>query len=697
MAITQLIKAGQSLLTVLGLHKPKDKGLRSRRLDRLFEEADRYERIFKGSQAYGFLDWDVPGEYMYWNGGFWAYLGYSERDMHRVSNPHTFYEVVHPDDRESLRNAIRIHFKMNDRGQALFRIRKKYGGYVWTEVRVHAERDAENRVLYSSGVVFDITKFKLTEEALLASEARHARILKASNDGIWEWAEDYGGFHFSNRCWQQLGFESAEEDSVRGQDKLDAWRSRIHKEDLVAFDRAINEHFTLGHPFDVEYRIMGKDGDWRWIRARGQMEYRSDGRPWRMSGTNIDITEIKRAEQRVLLAKEMAEKANRAKSEFLSSMSHELRTPLNAILGFSQLFDLDDNLTSEQRDNITEIKKAGHHLLELVGEVLDLAKIESGHINLISEQVDPVKLAKDCIALVRTQAEHRGIHMQVEFDERDSVMLMTDERRLKQVILNLVSNAVKYNRLGGRVNVVCSMQCDVFRIRVEDTGEGIPQALQTKLFQPFNRLGAENSGIEGSGVGLVISRQLIEQMGGSLNFESVEGRGSAFWVDLPVDEADRSELTKDADKLRLSHAADVEMLNSRELILEHDKKILYIEDSKPNQRLMQQILKRYPRIQLTLVEEGFRGLYEARTLQPDLILLDINLPSMDGFEILEVLRSDDSTRNLPVVAVSANAMQYDIERGLQAGFDHYLTKPIVINELNEVLIHFLGGKHSESA
>ncbi len=619
----------------------RQSGLSARHIRRLLNEVERYERIFKGSRGYGFLDWDVRANHMFWDGGFWEYLDYDGRDMKRISSPDSFLEFVHPEDREMLQNAIARHLKMNGPGDALFRIRRKHGGYVWAEVRVEAIRDDTGKVLYTSGLIFDVTKQKDVEGALMLSEARHSRIIKASNDGIWEWTAEHGGFHFSSRCWEQIGFGDGDDVINDGVDRLEAWRSRIHNDDLVLFDKTLNDHFIKKSPFDVEYRILGKDREWRWIRARGQMHYAADGKPWRMSGTNMDITELKRAEERVLKAKEDAEKANRAKSDFLSSMSHELRTPLNAILGFSQLFDLDTNLTPDQRENIQEIYKAGEHLLGLVGDVLDLAKIEAGRLSIGLEPVDPKLMLRDCVNLIQTQADARGLEIKYRFTTESGCRVLADRRRLKQVLLNLLSNAVKYNAENGAIRIDCEYSDHgQARIAISDTGRGIPTTLQDSVFQPFNRLDAENSNVEGTGVGLVISKRLVEQMGGAMGFHSIEREGSTFWLQLPVAEAgmhaDVGALVREPDVAPVpSPSAGPAPLG---LDFTGDRKILYVEDSLPNQRLMRQVLQRFPQIHLAVVGDGFSGLFEARTLQPDLIIMDINLPGMNGFETLNILK-----------------------------------------------------------
>ena len=690
------------------------RAIRLSSLRTLRKEVERYDRIVQGSRGYGFLDWDLESQHMLWHGGLWEYLGYADSDMRVVSDPERFLEFIHSDDRKGLGENIKSLLKGEGGTETIFRIKKKMGGYVWTEVRAAAVRNKDDRVMFISGVAYDITKLKQTESALLLSEARHARILQASNDGIWEWSSEYKGFHFSNRCWEHLGYNEHDDVVNQGVDRVQAWRKRIHEDDLSKFDGGLTEHLMQRKPFDVEYRILGKDEEWRWIRARGQMTYQDNGEPHRMSGTNMDITELKRAEAKVVAAKEAAEKANRAKSEFLSNMSHELRTPLNAILGFAQLFDLDGNLTHSQNEYVHEIKSAGQHLLQLIGDVLNLSKVEAGFVDIVLADTCPVRIIHECIALLRAQADTRNIIMSTDFSDLeglDGFSIRSDAVRLKQVILNLLSNAIKYNRHGGSVVVRCVLTSeDALQVRIEDTGLGIARNLHKKVFQPFNRLGAELTNIEGSGVGLVISRQLMEQMGGALNFSSEENKGSVFWLDLPIAVGDTEDDT-DTDSEVVNQLADEGYSHSHHAIVggietpkfKHNdeepigsdkasslhfsdsRRVLYVEDNPPNQRLIKQMLGRFPQVDLVVVEEAFRGLYEARVNPPDLILLDLNLPGMNGYEMLEILRRDQATAHIPIVAVSANAMPHDIEKGEAAGFKHYLTKPVEFESLMDTL------------
>ncbi|ACR11966.1 PAS/PAC sensor hybrid histidine kinase [Teredinibacter turnerae T7901] len=663
------------------------------KLQALERSVSTYERIFRGSRGYAFLDWDLPNSKMAWNGGFWSHLGYSDADMEFISNPDKFIEYVHPDDQKKLMSNIFAHLRSSGPGEIVFRIRKKKGGHIWAEARVDAERNAKGRVVYMSGIVFDVTKLKQTEQALLISEARHARIIQSSNDGIWEWSSAHGGFHFSNRCWEHLGFTEHDDIVNQGMDRMSAWRKRMHPDDLKEFDHTLQEHVQNRVPFDVEYRIRGKDEHWRWIRARGQMTYDEAGKPTRMSGTNMDVTEIKLAEERVLKAKEVAEEANRAKSDFLSSMSHELRTPLNSILGFAQLCDADKSLLPEQRANIAEIRRAGEHLLQLVGDVLDLAKIESRRMGFSLEPVTPARLLAEAVSSLQSQAEMRGISVTLEpaCDESD-VDVVADAVRLKQVFLNLLSNAIKYNVDGGSVHVGCARLEEAFlRVTVKDSGRGIAEHLQKQMYQPFNRLGNEASSIEGSGVGLVITKQLVEQMGGLIGFSSKENVGSEFWVDMPVYLGQPIEQFADDRRREDMSAGAIPALE-----VEGERTILYVEDNPPNQRLMKQFLVRYPNLRLEIAAEPIRGIYLARKLQPDLIVMDINLPGMDGFETLAVLKQDPITEAIPVIALTANALVKDIERGKESGFDYYLTKPLNLSQLVNVFNDLLMQENMQS-
>jgi PAS domain S-box-containing protein len=379
-------------------------------------------------------------------------------------------------------------------------------------------------------------------------------------------------------------------------------------------------------------------------------------------------------------AKAAAEKANLAKSDFLSSMSHELRTPLNAVLGFAQLMASDTPPpSSAQKLSIDQILQAGWYLLRLINEILDLAMIESGKVTLSQESMSLTEAIQDCQAMIEPQAQKRGV--QLTFPVLDDLFYVhADRTRVKQVMVNLLSNAIKYNRVGGTVVVKCAMHgSDRVRVSVTDTGAGLTPEQLAQLFQPFNRLGQESSIEEGTGIGLVVTKQLVELMGGVIGVESSVGSGSVFWVELPA--ANAPELVFDdmhevaADK---PGDAAADPLQSR-------RTLLYVEDNPANLVLVEQLIARRGDLTLLTAINGHLGIQMARAHQPDVILMDINLPGISGYGVLKVLNEDSATAHIPIMALSANAVPRDIQKGIDAGFFRYLTKPIEVVEFMDAL------------
>jgi len=391
--------------------------------------------------------------------------------------------------------------------------------------------------------------------------------------------------------------------------------------------------------------------------------------------------QVEMAKVQLEQAKLEAEQANLAKSNFLSSMSHELRTPLNAILGFAQLLEAGSPPpTPAQNARIEQIVKSGWYLLDLINEILDLAVIESGKLSLSPEPVLLVDVMRECQAMIEPQAQQHGI--QLDFRSFDPTwMAYADRTRVKQVLINLLTNAIKYNREHGTVIVECTAPTPQrIRISIKDSGAGLPAEKLAQLFQPFNRLGQEAGSEQGTGIGLVVTKQLIELMGGAIGVESTVGVGSEFWIELIRDVA---------PPLVAGNALPAERVPQAQENAAR-RTLLYVEDNPANLMLVEQIIEGHPHIHMLSARDGHLGIALARAHLPDVILMDINLPGISGIQALEILRDDPVTAHIPVLAISANAMPCDIKKALEAGFFRYLTKPIKINEFMEVLDLALG-------
>jgi len=453
-------------------------------------------------------------------------------------------------------------------------------------------------------------------------------------------------------------------------------------------DAGIKRVLTGSKVTDYELTARARDGKETVVSYNATTFHDRDRKLQGVFAAARDVTERKRFERTLQennveleRARAAAEKANLAKSDFLSSMSHELRSPLNAILGFAQLINSETPPpTASQTANIDQILHAGWYLLQLINEILDLAQIESGKLALSSEPTSLAEVLFECQAMIEPQAQKRGIKM--TFPQSDIPYFVdADRTRLKQVLINLLSNAIKYNQANGAVVVDCTLSAakrgipQRIRISVRDTGAGLPPDMISQLFQPFNRLGQERSTEEGTGIGLVMSKRLVELMGGLIGVDSVVGSGSVFWFEL--NSTLEPQLVIDAAQpAAVAHAQ-----------IQHGalRTLLYVEDNPANLKLIEQLIARRPDIRLLSARDGNVGIQLARANQPDVILMDINLPGISGIEALKILREDPATAHIPVVALSANAMPRDIEKGLQAGFFRYLTKPIRVNAFMETL------------
>ena len=451
-------------------------------------------------------------------------------------------------------------------------------------------------------------------------------------------------------------------------------------------DEAITRVLRESKVKNYELTALARDGRETVVSFNATTFHDRDRRVQGVFAAARDVTERKHFEHALQetnvalqAAREAAEKANRAKSEFLSSMSHELRTPLNAVLGFAQLMASEvPPPPAHQQRSIDQILKGGWYLLRLINEILDLAMIESGKVTMSQESMSMTDVLQDCKGMIEPQATKRGIAL--TFPKFDNIIYVhADRTRVKQVMINLLSNAIKYNGSGGSVIVQCVVSGKGrIRISVKDTGAGLSPAQVDQLFQPFNRLGQQDGGEEGTGIGLVVTKQLVELMGGLIGVESAVGVGTVFWVELAA---------ASAPELALENIDDVS-LERRPAVaraLCDQPTLLYVEDNPANLALVEQLIARRGDVKLLTAIDGHLGIELARTYLPDAILMDINLPGISGYGALKILQEDPLTAHIPVLALSANAVPRDIEKGLEAGFFRYLTKPIRVREFMDAL------------
>lgn len=382
-------------------------------------------------------------------------------------------------------------------------------------------------------------------------------------------------------------------------------------------------------------------------------------------------------------AKEKAERASQAKTDFLSSMSHELRTPLNAILGFAQVLEFNpkEPLSDTQLDHVSHIKKGGEHLLGLINDILDLARIEAGKVEMSIEPVPLVHVIEECVSLISTVADQRNVSIDFNRDQISGTLIRADHTRLIQVFLNLLSNAVKYNRENGKVSFsFIPHQFGTLRIGIADTGVGIPEEQYGKVFQAFDRLGAEETDVEGYGIGLTVTKELIHQMGGTIEFESELGTGTTFWIELPLDKENLSKSNKlefGDDETAMAHLRGLKA------------NLLYVEDDLLHAKLLEALISKTSDIDMTVAPDGHSGIEAARAIKPDIIFVDIKLPDMEGFDVTRSIRDIPELKDTPIIALTAAAKQSDMDKGYAAGFTDYLTKPIQFGDVAAAIVKAL--------
>jgi PAS domain S-box-containing protein len=518
------------------------------------------------------------------------------------------------------------------------------------------------------GIASDITVRTEAERALASRERLLATVLRASPDIIT--------LLDRHAVVQQV---SDADEGVLGRRYGDVGQldlvARVHLDDVDSVVEAFSSMVAGTAPtIQVRFRVHHTDGHWVTLDSRGQAVSDDSGVFAGAVIVSRDMTARIMSEQRLRDAREAAEHASRTKSEFLSRMSHELRTPLNSILGFAQLLQMDE-LPQEQSEAVAHILRAGRHLLDLIDEVLDIARIESGHLELIMTAVPVADIVHDAVELTRHMAESDDVTVRIAIDADDQVLIDADRQRLLQVLLNLLSNAVKYNHPGGHVDVSCQEAAPGrVRLVVADSGRGIRPEDVDRVFTPFDRLGAELTGIEGTGVGLALSQHLVQRMGGRIGFESVPDVGSSFFVDLAA-APDSANVAPDATTALgwsegLPHA-DVGGVF----------RILLMEDDVANLDLVERVLSRRPGVELLAAMHGALGVELAREHMPDLILLDLHLPDMPGTTVLDRLGEDPATAAIPVAVVGSDSAAHEVRELLGRGVVGFLTKPFDVRAL----------------
>jgi PAS domain S-box-containing protein len=549
---------------------------------------------------------------------------------------------------------------------AHFRLQRKDGRIIHCEAvgRTLLPHSAEAGVVVNTR---DITERKEAEQALREGEERLRFALAAGGMGTFEWFVDTDRVSWSPSLQVIHGLEPGTFGGT-----FEAVMALLHPEDRARVAVSARDAVTGQNEYGVEYRCVWPDGSVHWLDARGRIIRDEAGKPLRMVGVSMDITARRQGEEALRRAKEEAEAANRAKSDFLSRMSHELRTPMNSILGFAQILGRKP-LPPDQMRSVDYILKAGRHLLELINEVLDIARIESNRLQLSLEPVRVGAVISEALSLIQPLAAQRDCRIEGDGAVDLDVYVLEDRQRLTQVLLNLLSNAVKYNRPGGVVSLSCERvedgdgDRDRLLIRVRDSGLGIAPEKMSRLFTPFERLGAEQSDIEGTGLGLALSKRLVEVMEGDLTAESVQGQGSTFIVTLSLVESPLERLE------RRGHAPAVADSSAPP---EQTATLLYIEDNLANLSLIETILVERAEIRLLSALQGRLGLELAWEHRPDLILLDLHLPDMMGDVVLKRLQAEARTRDIPVLVISADATPGTIERLNKAGARGYLPKPL---------------------
>ena len=622
--------------------------------------------------------WELDPATRQLHGGpsFQAHLGWTQECM---DWDQFLAQLPQPAQRDALAGAVRHALAHGGSFDQEIALQPPGQATRWVRWVGLCERHASGRHLRCYGTAQDITPRKRLEQIRVEEQQRLSNIIEGTQVGTWDTDLRSGQLGINHHWARMLGYTVAELTPM----SLERWLAMLHPEDRQATEAAVQQHLRAPerHPYAIRFRLRHRDGHWVWIAARGQLVERGpQGEPWRMLGTHTDVSDLVEARQR-------AEVASQAKTVFLSTMSHELRTPLNAILGFGQVLEHDEDLSGDQLESVQEILKAGRHLLALIEEILDLSKVEAGQLDLGLQALALAPQAQEALTLVQSMASSRRVSLAHRV--APELYVLADPLRLRQVLLNLLGNAIKYNQPGGQVLLGAEAQQDMVRLWVQDSGPGIAAEHLPHLFEPFQRGPAARGPVEGTGIGLAIAKGLVEKMQGQIGVDSTPGEGSTFWLTLP--RAAAPELagnTLAGTGTGLAPAAAAPQPTATEgwaLPPPPQNTVLCIDDDPASLDLLTRLLRSQPGLQVVTSKDPCTAVALARQHHPALVLLDIEMPGMDGHAVLQALRADPALAPVPVVAVTANALPTDRARSLAAGFAAYVTKPFSVAELLGVL------------
>jgi len=619
----------------------------------------------------GIWDFNPQRGTTYFSPRFKEMVGFAEYEEFTLDD---YLQNIHEDDLKWVVSTFRSYLEQKIATYDItYRLLHKQGHDVWTRARARAVWDEKGQAVRVVGIQADITAQRQAEEALRKSEERFELAMRGANDGLWDWNVETGEVYYSPRWKSMLGYRESEIST-----HISEFRRLLHPDDLEPILLKQQDYFDKKIPtYEAVFRMTHRQGHYVWILSRAFAVWNKAGKIMRAVGTHVDITAQKQAEEALWQAKEAAEIANQAKSTFLANMSHELRTPLNGILGYAQILTRDQNLTPKQREGVNIIQRSGEYLLTLINDVLDLAKIEAGRVELYPMDFHLGNFLQGLVDLFKMRAAQKGIAFTYQPLSTLPSGIHADEKRLRQVLINLLANAVKFTEQGG-VTFKVDYHDHQLIFQVEDTGIGIAATDLQKIFQPFQQSGDGEYKVEGTGLGLSITERIVDMMGGCIQVDSALGKGSCFRVVLALPKTELGMAPETAPQLPviIGFAGTV-------------RKILVVDDKRENRAVIVNLLTPLG-FEVVEAHDGQIGLEMAKQTLPELILVDLIMPMMDGFELVRTLRKLSEFAATPIIAISARVFDNDQQKSYEVGCNDFLPKPFRAEILLEKIQRHLG-------